>query len=152
MWFTLRTHRRKRGRGLARQGQFVPRLESLEDRNVPSTLTVLNNHDGGAGSLRHVIARAQDGDTVVFAPALTGQTIALTSDQIEIRNSVDIEGPGASLLTLSGSDASRVFKVKSGHTVTIAGLTITHGLAVGGKGGGGILNLGSTLTLADDVL
>jgi hypothetical protein len=132
--------------------RFLPRLEFLEDRTVPSTLTVLNNLDSGTGSLRDVIAHAKSGDTIVFAPRLDGQTITLTSDQMTINNSLDIEGPGSSLLAISGNDINRVFNINEGVTVTIAGLTLTHGRA-GGAGestGGGILNVGSSLTLADD--
>src|SRR5262245_49442448 len=77
---------------------FVPRLEVLEDRTALSTLTVLNNLDNGAGSLRDAITKSKDGDTIVFDPGLNGQTITLTSDQLEIKKSIDIEGPGASLL------------------------------------------------------
>src|SRR5262249_60545069 len=72
--------------------------------------------------------------------------------------SLDIEGPGASLLAISGNDANRVFNVNERLTVTIAGLTITHGRAPQasggngeGGGGGGILNAGSTLTVANDL-
>src|SRR4051794_27469900 len=36
--------------------RFRPTLEALEDRWVPSTLTVTNNLDSGAGSLRAEIA------------------------------------------------------------------------------------------------
>jgi hypothetical protein len=152
MWFTSRTHRRHTGLKLARARRFVPRLEALEDRTVPSTLTVLNNHDGGAGSLRDAIARARDGDTIAFAAGLNGQTITLTSDELAIRKSLDIEGPGADKLAVSGGDAVRVFDVSEGLTVTIAGLTITHGRTRSGQGGGGILNMGGHLTLAGDVL
>jgi hypothetical protein len=56
-----------------------PQLEVLEDRDVPSTLTVTNNLDSGAGSLRAQIGAAQPGDTLNFAPSLNGQTITLTS-------------------------------------------------------------------------
>jgi len=56
-----------------------PWLECLEDRWVPSTLTVLNNLDSGAGSLRAEIAAAQKNDTIVFAPSLNGKTITLTA-------------------------------------------------------------------------
>jgi hypothetical protein len=139
--------------------RFVPRLQILEGRTVPSTLTVLNNLDSGAGSLRAAIAHAKSGDTVVFAPGLNGQTITLTSGELAINNSLDIEGPGAGLLAVSGNDTFRVFDIVSqGLTVTIAGLTVTHGLAPAGKsdsggdGGGAVLNGGSTLTIADDVL
>src|SRR5207253_5347924 len=51
----------------ARQGQsFVPRIELLEDRTVPSTLTVTNPADSGDGSLRAVIATTHSGDQIVF--------------------------------------------------------------------------------------
>ena len=68
-----------------------------------------------------------------------------------IDKSLDIEGPGAGLLAISGGDVNRVFDISEGNTVTIAGLTITHGRARG-PGGGGILNAGSTLTVTGDVL
>jgi hypothetical protein len=136
---------------LRRRG-FRPRLEGLEDRTVLSTLTVTNNLDSGTGSLRYAITHAHDGDTIAFAPGLAGQTITLTSDELAIKNSVDIEGPGASMLAVSGSDMHRVFDISEGLTVTIAGLTITHGRTISSQGGGGILNTGSNLTLAGDVL
>jgi hypothetical protein len=128
---------------------FVPRLESLEDRTVPSTLTVLNNLDKGAGSLRDAITKAGSGDTIVFDPSLNGQTITLTSDQLTINKNLDIEGPGASLLAISGNGTNRVFNVPKGNSVTIAGLTITQGLSSGA--GGGVLVAGSTLALTNDV-
>lgn len=134
-------------------------LEALDDRTVPSTLTVTNNLDTGAlgdGSLRGEIAAAQSGDTINFAPGLRGQTITLTGGELAITKSLDIEGPGANRLTVSGNHASRVFDISGGVTVTIAGMTITDGLANGSSPvrastGGAILNFGS-LTLSHDVL
>jgi hypothetical protein len=65
--------RKSRQQRLARlKRSFVPRLECLEGRDVPSTLTVLNNLDKGAGSLRDAIAHVHDGDAIVFDPSLTG--------------------------------------------------------------------------------
>jgi hypothetical protein len=152
MGFLSPLHRRQAGRKLARVTRFVPRLEGLEDRTVPSTLTVLNNHDGGAGSLRDTIARARDGDTIVFDPGLSGQTIALTSDELAIKKGLDIEGPGADKLAVSGSDKYRVFDlVTEGLNVTLAGLTITRGLGNGQNGGGGVVDVGSRLNLVNDV-
>jgi hypothetical protein len=154
MWFNSRIHRGNKGLNSPRERRFVPRLESLEDRTALSTLTVLNNLDSGSGSLRDAIKKAKDSDTIVFASSLDGQTITLTSDQLTINKSLDIEGPGAGLLSVSGNDTNRVFAFNEGFTVTIAGLTITHGRSRGGNGsagGGGILNAGSTLNVVNDI-
>src|SRR5262245_12058244 len=78
--------------------RFRPQLETLEGRDVPSTLTVTNNLDNGAGSLRAEIAAAKSKDTIVFAPSLKGEAITLTSGQLEISKSVTVQGLGAGLL------------------------------------------------------
>ena len=86
---------RKGHRAPVLRGQwFRPRLEGLEDRTVLSTLTVTNALDSGAGSLRAAIKAASSGDTIVFASSLNGQTITLTSGELAISKSLDIEGPG----------------------------------------------------------
>src|SRR5581483_8424158 len=74
---------------------FVPRPEVLEDRTMPSTLTVLNNADSGAGSLRATVAAAGSGDTITFAASLKNKTITLTSGQLVLNKNLDIEGLGA---------------------------------------------------------
>ena len=130
---------------------IVPRLESLEDRTVPSTLTVTSPaDDGSAGTLRAIIASAGSGDTVNFDLGLAGQTITLTQGELAITQSLNIVGPGADQLAVSGNDASRVFDISGSSThVEIDGLTVAHGRA---DNGGGILNAGSTLTLVHDVI
>src|SRR5262249_11122025 len=132
---------------------FLPRIDILEDRLVPSQWTVTSPADSGDGSLRAMIAAAQDGDQIVFDHSLQGQTITLTSGELALTKSLDIEGLGADQLAVSGNHASRIFAISGGVTVTIAGLTITAGQVVGSDGGGGgILNTGSTLVLAHDLL
>jgi hypothetical protein len=113
-----------------------------------STLTVTSNADSGPGSLRDAVAAASGGDTIVFA---VFGAITLTGGEIAIQKSLDIEGPGAYLLALSGNDRSRIFHVVGGATVTVAGLTLTHGRATEPIGGAAILNLSSTTILRDDV-
>ena len=137
-----------------RPARSAPRLEALEARMVLSTLTVTSAaDDGSSGTLRTLIGAASPGSTIVFDHRLVGQTITLKSGALELTKNVDIEGPGASQLTISGNSASRVFDVNSGATVTIAGLTIANGATVGGLGGGGILNeAGATLTLNHSAL
>jgi hypothetical protein len=83
-------------------------LELLEDRTLPSTLTVLNTDHNGDGSLRAVLAAAQPDDTIRFDHHLRGQTITLTSGELVINKSLDVEGLSANRLTVSGNDASRV--------------------------------------------
>ncbi|HYU35007.1 MAG TPA: Calx-beta domain-containing protein [Thermoanaerobaculia bacterium] len=113
-----------------------------------------NLTDAGPGSLRQAIADANTApgaDVVTFQTGLTG-TIALTSGQIDVHDSVDIQGPGAAVLTVSGSNASRVFYLYNSAAlldVTISGLTVTGGNATIG---GGIVDWGETLLLHDMVL
>ncbi|MDB5308259.1 MAG: polymorphic outer membrane protein, partial [Gemmataceae bacterium] len=130
-------------------------LESLEARVVPSTFTVLNTSDSGPGSLRAAVTAANTApgaDVIEFAGGLHG-TISLTTGQLGITDDLTVAGPGANRLTVSGSDASRVFDVGAGKTVTIADLTIAHGASTGGLGGGGILNeAGATLILTHTAL
>jgi hypothetical protein len=123
---------------------------SLEDRTLPSTFLVTNLLDGGNGSLRQAVlnANANPGpDDVAFAPGLQG-TVALTSGPLDITDALTIHGPGADQLTVSGTDHSRVFDVRAGVTVTLSGLTVAHGRAATG---GGIDNAG-TLTLRDSIV
>jgi hypothetical protein len=135
------TFSRRHQTGTKRPARARPVLELLEDRTVLSTLTVLNNFDIGAGSLRDTIKAAGSGDTILFDSSLSGQTITLSSGELTINKSLDIEGPGARLLAISGNKASRVFNVGAGVTATIAGLTVSNGQ------GAGISNAG-TLTLS----
>src|SRR5262245_24376144 len=130
--------------------RFVPNIEALGDRIVPSTFHVTTLADSGAGSLRAAVAQANalpGADTIDFQPGLTG-TIALTGGQLDLTDDLTITGPGADTLTVSGSNISRVFTVGAGKTVLISGLTIARGNA-GSGGGGGILNSGGTLTVRD---
>ena len=48
------------------EARFRPRLDPMEDRTLLSTVTVMNNHDSGPGSLRAAIAAASSGDTIDF--------------------------------------------------------------------------------------
>src|SRR5262249_38831398 len=127
--------------------------EALEDRMVPSAMTVTSAlDDGSAGTLRSTIAAAPSGATIQFSNQLQGHTITLTGGQLAITKDLDIEGPGANKGIISANNASRVFDIGAGKTVTIAGLTIADGL-VTDDGGGGVRNgPGATLTLSQDTL
>ena len=132
---------------------FRPRVEVLEGRDVPSTLTVTSTADSGPATLRAEIVAANPGDTIVFAlpPSPNGQTITLSSGELLLNKSLTIDGPGAGQLAISGGHNSRVFEVTgSGTNVTLSGLTITdgNGWSPGIFDGGAILNdNGATLTV-----
>jgi hypothetical protein len=107
-------------------------------------ITVTNANDNGPGSLREALGIANDGDTINFS--VTG-TITLTTGELMVNSNVSISGPGAPDLALSGNAVSRVFRIASGRSVTITGLTITNGNAAADYGAG-IYNDHSTLTLS----
>jgi hypothetical protein len=133
-----------------RRRSFMPRLEELEDRSLPSVLTVLNVNDSGPGSLRGEIALAQDSDTIKFSSKLAGKTITLTSGEIAFDVGLDIEGLGAGKLAISGNKTNRIFDIgQDASAVTIAGLTLKNGV---NENGGAILDDGATLTLRSDTL
>src|SRR5262249_25417647 len=85
-----RLFRARKPRPTARLG-----VEALDDRCLPSTFTVTNLLDSGDGSLRAAVAAANanpGADSIDFA--VTG-TITLTSGELDITDSVTINGPGA---------------------------------------------------------
>src|SRR4051812_7322393 len=101
-------------------------FESMEPRRLLSTVVVNTLVDetvaNSTTSLREAIAAAIAGDTIAFKSGLTG-TITLGKGQLSIGKTLAITGPGASKLSVSGNNASRVFSISAGN-VSIAGLTI----------------------------
>ncbi len=94
-----------------------------------ATFTVTNLNDSGTGSLRQAISDAnatRGTDTIAFQTGLTG-TITLTSGQMNINDDLTLQGPGVSVLAISGNNASRVFSIKAGINVFISNLTLKDG-------------------------
>jgi hypothetical protein len=128
-------------------------LEALEDRTVPSTFVVDRLTDTGAGEglagdLRYCLGQANANpgdDSITFS--VTG-TINLTGALPSLSSNIDLEGPGASSLTVRRDTGGsyRIFTVDSGATVVLSGLSITNGYVSSSDAGGGIYNSG-TLTL-----
>jgi CSLREA domain-containing protein len=138
---------------------------------APVTYTVGTNADDSTGgacttpantdcSLREAISLANantpDADTIVFNSNLTGSTISLTSGELEITEAVDINGPGASNLTLDGGGNHRIFYVEPttpDDPVAITDMTLTNGdTGSTEQSGGAVENDDADLTLSDDVV
>jgi hypothetical protein len=125
--------------------------------SVLATFSVTNTSDAGAGSLRDAISQANTAagaDVInftgsIFKDAVPDQ-ITLTSGELLINSDITITGTGASKLSISGNNASRVFEIDTASKVTISGLFITQGKE-SAVSGGGIANSG-TLTLKNSIV
>ena len=145
----------------------VSSTASFSLTNVAGSLVVDTTNDAvdisdGVTSLREAIlyAIAIGGDqTITFDSSVfsTPQTITLTSGVIDLTDpngALTIDGPGASILSVSGNNASNVFQVSVGlgstNPVTISGLTITGGQT--GSGGAALWNDGGSVALTGCVV
>jgi hypothetical protein len=85
--------------------------------------------DGGPETLRAAVSAAASGD-IVDLTALTCSTITLVGGQIEVHvDDLTIAGPGEDVLTIDGNHNGRVFHHDGVGTLSLSGLTITHGIA-----------------------
>ncbi len=127
-----------------------------------SAATFTVNTTADAGRPREVCARrsstanaAPGNDIITFDPSVVGE-ITLTGGQLDnITEGVDIQGPGAGVLTVRGTGIDRIFYIDgSGPTfdVTISGLTLTHDATTVSGSGGAIWNYGAHLTVRDAVI
>ena len=126
------------------------------------TLTVTRLSDSGSGSLRAILAKAHDGDTIVFARSLKNNGIdpLVLSSPISINKNITIQGDVIwdkyKGITISGGGHTRLFEIESGSKVTLKFLHLIRGYKSSATGtisrmgetstGGGIYNYG-TLTM-----
>src|SRR5438876_440089 len=125
-------------------------LLNLEDRLTPSTFTVSTTSDSGAGSLRQAVSDANahfGADTIVFDSsfssfATVNKTIALTSAELAVTESLTITGPKIGVKVARTSGSFRIFNIDDGNpsfvsTVSVDHLTIANGVTTGTGNGGG---------------
>jgi hypothetical protein len=147
----------------------VGRLDRLE----PTIFMVNENSDLGDNNLvdgkcltvnpnectlRAAVQQARvtaGGDTINFTSAVDG-TITLGLGELVIGDDPDsdkdvtINGPGARILTVSGNNASRVFRIVDDASAVINRLRISNGNTA--FSGGGISNDGDSLTLTNSTV
>ncbi len=148
------------GRPRSRErNRLRPLILPLEDRRLLSTIYVTSAADNlpstGAigGTLRWAVALANSAatpSTIVFQLPAGQDRITLSDGTLLLTNtsaSETISGPSTGL-TINGGGGGSVFQVEPGASATISGLTIDGGNATLGAGGG-VENLGKSLTLDD---
>ncbi len=135
---------------------------------LAATFEVTTTADSGPGSLRQVLADANNNattDTITFSNGNNGsvnfhddeaETITLGGTNLLAYTNMTIVGPGAEKLSISGNQLSRVFQMAGDRpTLTLSGITVKNGRAstyLSSDSGGGILLFGGTLTLVDCVI
>ncbi len=143
-------------RGFARPLSSASDLGAVETNYL--TVNTLDDSDSIAGgictgsaacSLREALGIASDNNSgdIIFQTGLSG-TITLSSG-LAIGGNLNIQGPGASKLTVSDNHLSTVFIISTGVTAAISGLTIANGKnnIDYDSGGGGLFNTGSVATI-----
>jgi CSLREA domain-containing protein len=146
--------------------RFVPKLERLDDREVPATFTVTTTLDvvnpaDGKLSLREAVTAANihpGSDTIVLSRGVY-KIIALMVDDANSGGDFDVtgttlfRGAGAGSTAIDGQQVDRVFDIfgTAPHSinVTFQGLTVRNGLA---DNGGGIRVGNADLTVRDCVV
>jgi hypothetical protein len=120
--------------------------------SVAPSVAVTNCDDDGPGSLRATIAAAANDETVDLS-ALTCATISLTTGYIGIaQDDLAIVGPGAALLAIDAGSASGVLRHTGAGTLSLTGLTISHGQYTGSTPLGGCLYSAGSISLANSTV
>jgi hypothetical protein len=90
---------------------------------VVNSPTDTGSGSGLTGDIRYCITQADQpanaASTITFDSALSGSTITLSHGQLVISDTMTITGLGASSLTISGNNSSRLFDVASGGSLTL---------------------------------
>ena len=124
--------------------------------NAGASTYVVNDCSGSPTdtvSLPYALAHASPGDTIDFSVSCPASTPIIVSSPMTVSQSLNLTGPGASALVVSGNNASQVLVVDSGVTASIPGITIEDASheGVGGAihNGNGSGNDGGAIDNAD---
>ena len=134
-------------RGLPRPAGAADDIGAFEAQSAPipsgalivTTLADVVDAADGLLSLREAILNANDNDgpdTIRFADNVRG-AIELTTYLPSINNQLTIQGPGAALLAIDGTNKTNILPVNSREITDISGLTFRNGNGNFRNNGGG---------------
>jgi photosystem II stability/assembly factor-like uncharacterized protein len=108
---------------------------------------VTNTNDAGPGSLRNGIDCLPSNGVVSFSPALSGQTIQLTSAPLYVNRNLNMLQTPGNVINIEGSNNYSIFDVQKGIQLNLRNISLYPGIGNGNLGRA-ILN-GGFLTLED---
>jgi len=167
MWFSSWLRHPTVSRKHRPANRFRPRLEALEDRAVPATLTVnttvdVLGHANGMLSLRQAVldANARTTADTIVVPAGTYNLIlpepGAVGGGLEINASgtaaLTISGAGAGTTIIDGGGHNRIFDINLFGPVSIAGVTMQDGNAGILGHGGAVWSQYATLSVSNSTL
>jgi hypothetical protein len=96
-------------------------------RNVisPDHTIVTSLADSGPGTLPYALQKADNGATITFDPRLSGQTISLAQNGLDINKSITLRGPADGININSGS-TGKYIHIEPGRTVTIDNISFIN--------------------------
>jgi hypothetical protein len=146
--------RLSRGRVAAGAGLSLGAALGMTSTAEAVDFTVANTTNGDAGSLRSAVTLSQQGngpivDRIVFQSGLSGQITLTTGELPTITEPLEVVGPGADVLSVSGNNVSRIF-YGTNEALTISGLTLRSGSS--SANGGAISHINGSLTIRDSTI
>ena len=137
---------------LSRREQTAPAPSIATPALITQAVTGCGDDPNDFTTLRHAVLVANNGDTIDLS-GLQCSRITLTGGAIAVAvNDLTIQGPGASVLTIDGNQADRVFKHTGSGTLTLAGVTVAKGAISADKAYGGCIYDKGNLTLRSATL
>jgi len=104
-------------------------------------LTVTSTADAGPNTLRDIISCASSGDTIVFAPALAGATITVSTTKLIVSKNLYIRSNLTPKLKIT-STIPGLFEIAPGKTVEFKDVEITSGTTLSDNSGAAFKNQG----------
>ncbi|QKK03882.1 MAG: hypothetical protein HND55_15215 [Pseudomonadota bacterium] len=133
-----------------------------------ATITVDTLDDGslaGQCTLRDAVAAANadtavsgctagsGADEIVFDSSLSGTLLLTEATLLLVQSEITITGPGATEITISGNDTTRILGVNPGASMSLTGLTLTDGYVNDPYGGAAVAAIfGASVALGDCVI